>query len=922
MTNSRMFQIFAAIVVAVSAGISTARAATTERRIALVIGNANYSARPLVTPANDAGLVAQTLQAAGFDVVGARDVDSDTLRHTLRDFVDKAASAGPDTVAFVYIAGYGLQYEGENYLVPVDARIDRDIDVPVQAVRLSDYLRPLNNMSLKYRMVVIDAARDNPFAKSGNPLASGLALIDPEPGLLIAFNAAPGTIAPEGAGPYGSYAQGLAEMIREGGLSPSEVFNRLRQRVADVSKGAFIPWNASREEASFLFFERAAEAPPPVVTRRELEARRAKAMRDFEVEDAFHEALDRDTMEGYLDFLDAYPHHPLAKRVRAIVAARREAITWRLTYREDTPPAYWSYLDRYPHGPHSWDARRRLRELSAELEVPREFVRIEYDLPPPPPDEIVFIDRPVVLFGDPYFDFAPPPPPSVYFVPPPPPEFVVLEPPAVVVDAFVLPVPVFVPVARWCDPPRYVAPPPQNIIFNNIHNTVVVNNTTVSNTTVNTTTEPALPNTTYQPAANAFAPGAPAAAPARPGFTAGQAGAAVVGAGLVAASLKVALPPAVAKKQALVQTQGTSGQALVPAASPLLAPDGKAIPQLPAKPTVAAPLARSPANPAAAAATLPASGPPVSGTGPNGRQGQSPNGLPAVNSVPALQPKAKALTTTTAPLSSPSGSAAAGPSPSPDSKPASSALSPPGEPKGQALKHFKNTPPSGNNGSAAKPAFLPPLGANKQVESLSKPGDQPALGAVPAIKSGSPLGQAKSPAAGPSLPKGVAQPDHSNAEQAEQLRLRSQAAEEAALKAKEAAAAQDRQRRLNQAAAQEAERKAQKQAAQKEQLQAQQRAAQEAQRRAQQQQAAQDAQRQAQQRASQEAQRRAEQQAAHEAQQQAQQRAAQEAQRRAQQQQAAQEAQRRAAQAANRKSNAPAEPKKCGQPGLPACPPG
>ena len=87
-----------------------------EKRIALVIGNGAYQAETLPTAANDAGLIAQTLQAAGFDVVGARDLDQDALRRSFRDFLDQATGSGPDTVAFIYFAGYGLQLEGENYL--------------------------------------------------------------------------------------------------------------------------------------------------------------------------------------------------------------------------------------------------------------------------------------------------------------------------------------------------------------------------------------------------------------------------------------------------------------------------------------------------------------------------------------------------------------------------------------------------------------------------------------------------------------------------------------------------------------------------------------------------------------------------------------------------------------------------------------
>src|SRR6476620_2164361 len=127
---------------------SSLNAQTTQKRIALVIGNADYQAVPLQTSANDAGLIAQTLQAAGFDVVGARDLDQDSLRRAFRDFLDKASASGPDTVAFVYLGGYGLQLEGENYFVPIDARIARDADVTAEALRISDYTRPLAALKL------------------------------------------------------------------------------------------------------------------------------------------------------------------------------------------------------------------------------------------------------------------------------------------------------------------------------------------------------------------------------------------------------------------------------------------------------------------------------------------------------------------------------------------------------------------------------------------------------------------------------------------------------------------------------------------------------------------------------------------------------------------------------------------------------
>src|SRR5215212_2606993 len=155
--------IVALVAVSCAALSRQAGAQPAEKRIALVVGNAAYQAGALATTANDAGLVAQTLQAAGFDVVGARDLDEDALRRTLRDFVDKAAASGPDTVAFVYLAGYGLQFEGENYFVPVDARISAASDVAVRALRVSDYVKSLAGLPLKARFIVLDAARKTPF---------------------------------------------------------------------------------------------------------------------------------------------------------------------------------------------------------------------------------------------------------------------------------------------------------------------------------------------------------------------------------------------------------------------------------------------------------------------------------------------------------------------------------------------------------------------------------------------------------------------------------------------------------------------------------------------------------------------------------------------------------------------------------------
>src|SRR3974390_1713120 len=184
----RLFGCLVALCTLIPVGFGwTAKAETQEKRIALVIGNASYQAGELRTSANDAGLIAQTLQAAGFDVVGARDLDQESLRRAFRDFLEKASSSGPDTVAFAYLSGYGLQLEGENYFLPVDARIGSAAAVAAEAVRISDYTRPLAALKLKAGIFVLDAARPAPFSISGEPLAGGLGLGEPRPRMLVAF---------------------------------------------------------------------------------------------------------------------------------------------------------------------------------------------------------------------------------------------------------------------------------------------------------------------------------------------------------------------------------------------------------------------------------------------------------------------------------------------------------------------------------------------------------------------------------------------------------------------------------------------------------------------------------------------------------------------------------------------------------------
>ncbi len=278
------------------------------------------------------------------------------------------------------------------------------------------------------RIFVLDAARANPFPVKGSPLAGGLALADVEEGSLVAFNAAPGTIAPSKQGPYGIYARALAEMLRYGGVPIDEAFARARLRANELSHGALVPWDASKltHPIVLLAANPDAEALPPTQSYGALQSR---AIRDFPTaNEAYAAAIEIDTLASYQGFLQTYPSDPLAYRVRALLAARREALTWNRTVLANTPDAYWSYMRRYPRGPHFYDARRRLAGFSVSLEPPPRFDPYDFQgLPPPPEEEYIIVDRPEIIFEGP--DYAPAPPPPPYFLAPPPPEFRRLPPP-------------------------------------------------------------------------------------------------------------------------------------------------------------------------------------------------------------------------------------------------------------------------------------------------------------------------------------------------------------------------------------------------------------------------------------------------------------------------------------------------------------
>ncbi len=218
-----------------------------DRRIALVIGNSAYERVPqLPNPANDATVMAEMFKKAGFDTVALKlDVKAVEMRRALRDFSEAVRDAD---LAIIYYAGHGLEIDGNNYLVPVDAVLERDIDAYDEAIPL-DRLLAVVEPAKKLRMVILDACRDNPFSKRmKRPVASrslqrGLVMVEPNsPNTLVAFAAKAGSTADDGDTANSPFTTALVKHLPIPGLDVRKAFGFVRDDVLKVTNNRQEPF--------------------------------------------------------------------------------------------------------------------------------------------------------------------------------------------------------------------------------------------------------------------------------------------------------------------------------------------------------------------------------------------------------------------------------------------------------------------------------------------------------------------------------------------------------------------------------------------------------------------------------------------------------------------------------------------------------
>ncbi|WP_425405593.1 caspase family protein [Hwanghaeella sp.] len=229
-------------------------AAWAEERIALVIGNSAYTnTSPLKNPANDAQLISESLRSVGFTVFEYHDLDQKDMKRAVLEFGDLLVSKGPDTVGLFYYSGHGIQANGTNYLLPVDATVKREKDVDIESVRAESVLHAMEEAGNRLNIVVLDACRNNPFEASYRAVNQGLARMDAPSGTLIAYSTSPGRVATDGEGRNSPYTFALARAMRTPGLSVEEAFKQVRVRVMERTSNEQVPWESSSLTGAFSF---------------------------------------------------------------------------------------------------------------------------------------------------------------------------------------------------------------------------------------------------------------------------------------------------------------------------------------------------------------------------------------------------------------------------------------------------------------------------------------------------------------------------------------------------------------------------------------------------------------------------------------------------------------------------------------------
>src|SRR5262249_9310489 len=295
-----------------------------EPRLAMGIGNGAYGMAPVRKPGNDVRAMAATLRTLGFQVTALENAALMDMKRAIDDFGDSLRSGGG--VGLFYFSGHGIQINGRNFIIPVGVRVKGERDVEYESVDVGRVLGKMEDAGNRMNLVILDACRDNPFARSFRSARSGLATMESASGTFIAYATAPGHTAGDGTGTNGLYTEQLIRYMRTPGLKVEDVFKQVRINVEQASGGQQVPWESSSLKGDFFFSEPPVEAalptPPPPP------AKPAGPARTIDEEEALWKVIESSTNPvDFEEYLSAFPtgRFSVAARVKLLQLRREES---------------------------------------------------------------------------------------------------------------------------------------------------------------------------------------------------------------------------------------------------------------------------------------------------------------------------------------------------------------------------------------------------------------------------------------------------------------------------------------------------------------------------------------------------------------------------------------------------------------------
>jgi formylglycine-generating enzyme required for sulfatase activity len=289
--------------------VSPAQAA---KRVALVIGNNNYTTLPNLNNAKkDAEGMAAKLRGLGFDVILKTNAGVRAIGRALADFENRLAKAD---VALVFYAGHGIQANGKNHLIPSDARIEVEEDLRFGSIDSQEFLHAMNRAGTPLNIVILDACRDNPLPRRSRSAERGLSIQAVPTGIkgtAVVYSAAPGQKAQDGPrGGHGVFTGALLKVLDEPGLKLEDVFKKTARRVASLTRGKQDPWINSSVKGDFYF--KPGGASPRLTTK------------SADKETVFWQSIkDSNNAEDYKDYLMQYPSGTFARLAKRRIEKHR-----------------------------------------------------------------------------------------------------------------------------------------------------------------------------------------------------------------------------------------------------------------------------------------------------------------------------------------------------------------------------------------------------------------------------------------------------------------------------------------------------------------------------------------------------------------------------------------------------------------------